>query len=90
MHQVQRIFAYLEKTTRIDFSPRDFCVAYKPFGESVNVMVQQDVQEFIGMFFDRLESGISKSPLKNIVDNFYLGTNVNLFKCHDCSKTKKV
>ena len=53
-------------------------------------MVQQDVQEFVGMFFDRLENGISKTPLKNIVDNIYSGTNVNLFKCHDCLKTKKV
>ena len=32
LHQIQKIFAYLEKTNRIDFAPRDFCVAYKPFG----------------------------------------------------------
>ena len=54
LHQIQRIFAYLEKTNRIDFTPKDFCVAYKPFGESVNIMIQQDVQEFVSMFFDRL------------------------------------
>lgn len=44
LHQLQKIFAYLESTSRIDFAPRDFCVAYKPFGESVNVLIQQDVQ----------------------------------------------
>jgi len=44
LHQVQRIFSYLELTNRIDFVPKDFCVAYKPFGESVNVVIQQDVQ----------------------------------------------
>lgn len=54
LHQIQRIFAYLEKTTRQDFSPSAFCIAYKPFGESVNIMMQQDVQEFVSMFFDRL------------------------------------
>lgn len=54
LHQIQRIFAYLEKTNRIDFAPHDFCIAYKPFGEPVNIMIQQDVQEFISMFFDRL------------------------------------
>lgn len=59
LHQVQRIFAYLEKTNRIDFVPKDFCYAYKPFGEPVNVMIQQDVQEFVSMFFDRLEQGIA-------------------------------
>ena len=54
LHQVQRIFAYLDKTTRVDFIPSAFCIAYKPFGESVNIMIQQDVQEFVSMFFDRL------------------------------------
>lgn len=44
LHQIQRIFAYLEKSNRIDFAPHDYCVAYKPFGESVNIMIQQDVQ----------------------------------------------
>jgi hypothetical protein len=44
LHQIQRIFGYLEKTTRLDFIPSAFCVAYKPFGESVNIMMQQDVQ----------------------------------------------
>ena len=54
LHQLQRVFVYLQKTTRIDFAPRDFCAAYKPFGQSVDVMVQQDVQEFISVLFSRL------------------------------------
>lgn len=44
LHQIQRIFAYLDKTTRQEFTPMAFCIAYKPFGESVNIMMQQDVQ----------------------------------------------
>lgn len=44
LHQLQRIFGFLERTTRIDFVPSAFCIAYKPFGESVNIMIQQDVQ----------------------------------------------
>ena len=44
LHQIQRIFGYLEHTTRIDYVPSAFCVAYKTFGESVNIMIQQDVQ----------------------------------------------
>ena len=90
LHQIQKIFAYLEKTNRIDFAPRDFCVAYKPFGEPVNVLIQQDVQEFVSMFFDQLEISLADTPFKKLVHNFYLGKTVNLFKCHDCSKTKKV
>jgi hypothetical protein len=44
LHQVQKIFGYLEFTTRIDYIPYDFCFAYKYFGEPINVMMQQDVQ----------------------------------------------
>lgn len=90
LHQVQRIFAYLQNSNRIDYVPADFCVAYKPFGESVNVFIQQDVQEFVSMFFDRLESGLSKTVFKKLVENFYSGKTVNLFKCHACQKVKKV
>jgi ubiquitin carboxyl-terminal hydrolase 34 len=90
LHQIQRIFGYLENTTRLDFIPSAFCVAYKPFGESVNIMIQQDVQEFVSMFFDRLEQGIKEHPLKRLVDSFYHGKNANLFNCHECKKTKKV
>lgn len=90
LHQIQRIFAYLEKSNRIDFAPHDFCVAYKPFGESVNIMIQQDVQEFVSMFFDRLEQGLSKTPFKKLVQDFYSGKTVNLFECHSCHKAKKV
>jgi len=32
LHQTQRTFGYLERTTRLDFIPTAFCVAYKPFG----------------------------------------------------------
>ena len=44
LHQFQKIFAFLELTSRADYVPAGFCLAYKPFGESVNVMMQQDVQ----------------------------------------------
>lgn len=90
LHQLQRIFANLELTNRIDFAPRDFCIAYKPYGEPVNVLIQQDVQEFVSMFFDQLEAKLSKTVFKRLVSDFYVGKTTNLFKCHTCEKTKKV
>ncbi len=54
LHQLQKIFAYLELTSRADYVPTGFCLAYKPFSESVNIMIQQDVQQFVSMFFDQL------------------------------------
>ena len=53
-------------------------------------MIQQDVQEFVSMFFDRLELGIKEHPLRRIIDDFYHGKNANLFNCHECNQTKKV
>lgn len=90
LHQFQKIFAYLELTSRADYVPAGFCLAYKPFGESVNVMIQQDVQEFVSMFFDQLENKIKETPFKKVIDCFYSGKTTNLFNCHDCNQTKKV
>ena len=91
LHRVQRIFAYLDRTSRLDFVPYALCQAYKPFGgEPVNIMIQQDVQEFVSMFFDRLESGIKDHPLRRLVENFYTGKYTNLFECHECKQAKKV
>lgn len=90
LHQLQRIFAYLEMTSRADYVPTGFCLAYKPFGESVNVMMQQDVQEFVSMFFDQLQNKIKNTPFKKVLDTFYAGKSTNLFNCHDCNQTKKV
>ncbi len=42
------------------------------------------------MFFDRLEECIKGHPLEHLVENFYTGKNVNLFKCHSCKKIKKI
>jgi hypothetical protein len=42
------------------------------------------------MFFDRLEAGLSKTPFRKLVDDYYTGKATNLFKCHACQKTKKV
>jgi hypothetical protein len=57
----------LDLSTRADYVPAGFCLAYKPFGEEVNVMIQQDVQEFVSMFFDQLENKIKSTPFKNII-----------------------
>ena len=53
-------------------------------------MIQQDVQEFISMFFDQLENKIKSTPFKKVLNTFYGGKTTNLFCCHDCNQTKKV
>lgn len=84
LHQLQKIFAFLELSSRLSYSPDDFCVAYKLYGEPVNVLMQQDVHEFIQMFFDQLENKIKCTPFKRVVDNFYGGKVVNIITCSLC------
>lgn len=52
--------------------------------------MQQDVQEFVSMFFDRLEEGMKEHPLRNLIQNFYTGKTANIFKCHNCKQAKKI
>lgn len=44
-HQLQNMFGNLELTERQDYTPDDFCFAFKDFeGQPVNVSIQQDSQ----------------------------------------------
>lgn len=45
LHQLRKMFAYLEKSKRMDFAPHDFCFSFKGItGERVNIGTQQDAQ----------------------------------------------
>ena len=90
LHQVQRIFGYLDKTTRFDFGLSAFCANSHLFGENMNICVSKDVQEFLMMFLNQLETEIKDHPLRRLVDNFYQGSSVNTFRCHSCNQIKRV
>jgi ubiquitin carboxyl-terminal hydrolase 34 len=84
-HQLQRMFAYLDRSERKDYNPIDFCFAFKDFsGNPVNVNIQQDTQEFLNVFFDKLENGLKHTPYKNILKDVYGGKTINLIECSSC------
>lgn len=84
-HQFQKMFAYLDSSQRGDFSPREFCKSYKDFsGQRVNLMVQQDAQEFLNMIFDKLEKALMPTPFKGILDSVFAGKTANVFTCKNC------
>jgi ubiquitin carboxyl-terminal hydrolase 34 len=89
LHQVQKLFSFLERTDRGDYNPIDFCNSFKDFnGDPVNVCVQQDTQEFVFLLLDRLETALNPTPFKNIISNLYKGKVANLFTCSKCHNTK--
>jgi ubiquitin carboxyl-terminal hydrolase 34 len=89
LHQLRKMFGYLQSTTRLDFAPHDFCYSFKGFsGEPVNVGVQQDAQEFVSMIFDKLEDAIKGTPFKRVIDSIYRGKLTNTLTCSKCKKAK--
>ena len=89
LHQFQKMFAFLQLSDRVDYNPFEFCFSFKdPFGQSVNVGVQQDAQEFLNMIFDKLETSLKNTPFKHILEGFYGGKNCTQLVCSGCKNVK--
>ncbi len=50
------MYGSLELSEKQAFDPIEFCFAFKDFdGNPTNTAIQKDAQEFLTIFFDRLE-----------------------------------
>jgi ubiquitin carboxyl-terminal hydrolase 34 len=84
-HQLQKMFAYLDKSERRDYHPIDFCYSFKDYsGNPVNVTVQQDTQEFLNIFFDKVENALKPTPYRNILNDVYGGKTISVIECSSC------
>jgi len=85
LHQLQKLFVFLEVTDRQDYNPFEFCYSFKNYaGEPVNVLIQQDAQEFINMIFEKLENGLKNTPFSQVLENVYGGKYCNQMICSEC------
>lgn len=90
LHQLQKMFGFLELSDRQDYNPHEFCFSFKDHaGQPVNVGVQQDTQEFLNMVFDKLENGLKNTPFKNILEGVYGGKTSNQMICHGCGNIRE-
>jgi ubiquitin carboxyl-terminal hydrolase 34 len=88
-HQLQKMFAFLDKSERRDYNPFEFCFSYKDHsGQPVNVMIQQDTKEFLDVFFDKIERSLKPTPFRNILYDVYGGKTINLIECSSCSNLR--
>lgn len=56
LFQLQKMFAYLNKSEKQYFNPHQFCRNFKDWeGNPINTALQQDVLEFYNVLCDRLE-----------------------------------
>ena len=88
-HQLQKLFAFLDRSERRDYNPSEFCFSYKDYsGLPVNVGIQQDTKEFLDVFFDKIERALKPTPLRNILFDVYGGKTINLIECSSCSNLR--
>ena len=72
MAQLQRNFGFLEASDRQDYNPIGFCQTYRdPDGNPVNVNVQQDAQEFLNFFMDKVEHRLKHTPQETLLDRVF-------------------
>ena len=84
-HQLQRMFAFLDHSERYAYHPSDFCSSYKDYtGQRVNIMVQQDAQEFLNMIFQKIEEAIKPTPYFGMLNSVFAGKTCNVFTCKGC------
>ena len=89
LHQLQKMFGFLELSDRQDYNPHEFCFAFKDFqGNPVNVSIQQDAQEFLNMIFDKLETGLKQTPFRHILDSVYGGKTCQQLICSNCKHVR--
>jgi ubiquitin carboxyl-terminal hydrolase 34 len=78
LHQLQKMFGFLELSERQDYNPRDFCFAFKDFdGNPTNTHIQQDAQEFLNMAFDRIENLLKGTKEKYLLQSVFGGKTCN-------------
>jgi hypothetical protein len=66
-----KMFGFLELTDRQAYNPEDFCFTFKNGDQPINVRVQQDAQEFLGVAFDRLENSLKSTSMKNLCQSIF-------------------
>ena len=85
LHQLQIMYTYLTFSEKMDYNPRDFCYSFKDFdGNPINVGTQQDSQEFLNNFCDKIENSLKKTHFKYIINDVFTGRTCSSVICDEC------
>ena len=85
LHQLQKMYTYLFFSEKEYYNPKEFCYSFKDFdGNPTNTMVQQDSQEFLNAFCDKIENSLKNTNLKYIINNVFVGRTCSQVICDAC------
>lgn len=82
LHQLQRMFSFLQYSNRQDYNPEGFCHSFKDYeGNPTNILIQQDAQEFFSRFIDKVESSLKNTNFKYLVHSCFGGKVCSQLTC---------
>ena len=85
LNQLQIMYSYLTLSKKEDYNPKNFCKAFKDFdGNPINILVQQDSQEFFNNFFDKMENYLKNNKYKYIINDVFVGRTCSSVICDSC------
>ena len=85
LNQLQIMYSYLTLSEKEDYNPKKFCQVFKDFdGNPINVMIQQDSQEFFNNFFDKMENYLRDNKYKYIINDVFIGRTCSSVICDSC------
>ena len=90
LHQCQRMFSFLELSQRQDYNPLGFCYSFKDWdGNPTDVKIQQDSQEFLNRFFDKIDEAIKPTNFKYLLNSVFGGKTCSQLICENgCGNIK--
>lgn len=75
MYQMQTVLANLLESEKEFYEPHGFCQAFKGYdGQSINVRIQQDADEFLNLLFDKLEELLKGTEQASLLRNHIGGS----------------
>ena len=85
LHQLQRMYTFLLLSEKEYYNPKLFCHAYRDIdGNPTNVVVQQDSQEFLNAFCDKIETHLKETEFKYIINDVFCGRTCSQVICDTC------
>lgn len=89
LRQLQRLFGQLELSERHAADPKALCFSYKDYdGTPIKTGEQKDSQEFLNIFFERLETLLKPTSQRELLKDVFAGNLCSQLICQSCGKVR--